>query len=278
MAKGSGCLLFLCGLLWSLAAEGASFDCDKARSQVEKTICSDAELSKLDDDLGIAYQASIAGGGAADQSRQEQRRWLAQRNACRDRACIKSAYEARLGDLRAAASASPPTLVFERFTERKTGVFTSPVAQELFDFFRQKTLVDAKDMGPIELKVLERDYFRYIKEYGSYTSLKGGEFLVQGHVISIVRYSSGTTTIKGQQLEAAYSLSSGLAACGAGSVGEAEHIYKHSFKDINNDGIEDVIFDVAVRDCSAKSGHRAPIGKRVAWVWDGTAWARSVLK
>jgi uncharacterized protein YecT (DUF1311 family) len=33
----------------------ASFDCDKARTQVEKLICGSAELGKLDSELNAAY-------------------------------------------------------------------------------------------------------------------------------------------------------------------------------------------------------------------------------
>ena len=93
-------------LVLALAAQAASFDCDKASTQVEKTICSDPELSKLDEELSAAYTTSTSDTARADQSRREQRRWLAQRNACPDRACIKAAYQVRLQALRSAQS--PP--------------------------------------------------------------------------------------------------------------------------------------------------------------------------
>jgi uncharacterized protein len=37
----------------------ASFDCGKAASEVEKLICGDDELSKLDDSLSEAYQEAL---------------------------------------------------------------------------------------------------------------------------------------------------------------------------------------------------------------------------
>lgn len=36
-----------------------SFDCEKARSEVEKLICGDEELSRLDDSLNKAYQKAL---------------------------------------------------------------------------------------------------------------------------------------------------------------------------------------------------------------------------
>lgn len=100
-------LLFAFAILSSpLAGHAASFDCTKAASQVEKLICAEDELSRLDDELAAAYRAASGAPGAADQVRRDQRQWLAVRNACRDRACIKSAYDRRLADLRAARGPS----------------------------------------------------------------------------------------------------------------------------------------------------------------------------
>jgi uncharacterized protein len=99
-----------------LVGHAASFDCAKAASLVEKMVCSDSELSKLDDDLSTAYQAVSGDSAAADQVRRDQRQWLAGRNACRDRVCIKSAYDRRLADLLALRSptlASKPVVVSE---------------------------------------------------------------------------------------------------------------------------------------------------------------------
>lgn len=79
---------------------GTSFDCAKASTQVEKLICSNAELSKLDELLSVSY----AQGNALSKSKTEfmssQRRWLIEkRNTCADTPCIKNAYETRMHEI-----------------------------------------------------------------------------------------------------------------------------------------------------------------------------------
>ena len=53
-------LLFtlLAALLWSGSAQTASFDCAKAQSRMERAICSNVQLSKLDETLTSTYQSA----------------------------------------------------------------------------------------------------------------------------------------------------------------------------------------------------------------------------
>ena len=59
-----------------------SFDCRSAALAVEKAICSDPDLSRLDREIDAAYKAALASrnGKAAAQLRQDQRDFLAVRN------------------------------------------------------------------------------------------------------------------------------------------------------------------------------------------------------
>lgn len=86
--------LMLCG-----AAHAASFDCAKAGTKVEKLICGDAALSKLDEELNVAYKAALQDERQAGTIKQAQKQWMKERNGCADAACVKSAYEARLSKL-----------------------------------------------------------------------------------------------------------------------------------------------------------------------------------
>lgn len=90
-------LLLSSAVLVSSNAIAASFDCAKAVSVVEKTVCSTPEISQLDDALAAAYKSAQVRSSEKAQLAREQRLWLAQRNACGgDQVCIRTAYEARL--------------------------------------------------------------------------------------------------------------------------------------------------------------------------------------
>ncbi len=89
-------------LLAALAAESsaASFDCGKANSRIDKIICSDENLSRLDDTLATEYKKTLSLTAHPDKAKLEQRAWVKSRNACADRACVEQAYRARIEALR----------------------------------------------------------------------------------------------------------------------------------------------------------------------------------
>jgi len=95
-------VLLLTVLLLPFLACAASFDCSKAVTYVEKQICSNDELSRLDDALATEYQTATTSYESESRVRQDQRRWLLQRNACRSRTCITAAYEKRILELQRA--------------------------------------------------------------------------------------------------------------------------------------------------------------------------------
>ena len=92
--------LALLALLVPCAAGAASFDCAKAATRTEKAICTDAELSALDEHLGRFYFAArdrLAENASCVAS--DQRDWIRRRNACADGACLKKTYLERLAEL-----------------------------------------------------------------------------------------------------------------------------------------------------------------------------------
>lgn len=84
-------------LLHSVAAMAASFDCKGAKSAVEKMICSDAILSKLDEDLGNLYARALLAAPDRETMKREQREWVKKsRNQCATSRCLSSSYQARI--------------------------------------------------------------------------------------------------------------------------------------------------------------------------------------
>ncbi len=86
-------------LMLSFTSYAASFDCAKAASKVEKLICGDAEISKLDEELNLVYKTALQDAKQAEAIRQAQKQWIRERNGCEDAACVKRAYEERLHGL-----------------------------------------------------------------------------------------------------------------------------------------------------------------------------------
>ena len=80
----------------------ASFDCNRAETRIEKMICAEAELSKLDDDLAGAYAIALENRSQSDTKealKNDQKTWLKERNTCGDTSCVKSSYVNRLAVL-----------------------------------------------------------------------------------------------------------------------------------------------------------------------------------
>jgi uncharacterized protein len=83
------------------AGLAASFDCAKATSAVERMICSDRLLSRLDDALAKNYRNMLSAdfGGSKADLRHSQHKWLSERNRCRDNACLVDLYRERVDEL-----------------------------------------------------------------------------------------------------------------------------------------------------------------------------------
>lgn len=82
------------------APRAPSFDCAAAASRVERMICDGSdygELAGLDRSLASAYARASQAGAANGAG---QRAWLKSRDACADRACVATAYRARIEVLR----------------------------------------------------------------------------------------------------------------------------------------------------------------------------------
>jgi uncharacterized protein len=87
-------------------ADAASFDCAKASTTIERTICTNPSLSAKDAALGKLYVSALRGSSAAE-ARSEQRLWVTQsQQTCRSVACLEDAYDERLAELFSEATAA----------------------------------------------------------------------------------------------------------------------------------------------------------------------------
>lgn len=115
-------------LLAAPMAHGASFDCAKAATPMEKRICTDPALSQLDEGLGAAYARAVARVGNKTLVRQWQRDWLksATLTSCKDAACLRPLFAARIAMLDDAI-ASPWNGQYVRYVSNKADRNTADI-------------------------------------------------------------------------------------------------------------------------------------------------------
>jgi uncharacterized protein YecT (DUF1311 family) len=85
--------------LWT-DAQAQSFDCREAKSSVEKLICRDKGLRKLDSDLDRAFRTAMDDSDSRTVMR-DQRQWLRLRNGAHDPATLERLYSDRIRALQA---------------------------------------------------------------------------------------------------------------------------------------------------------------------------------
>jgi glucose/arabinose dehydrogenase/uncharacterized protein YecT (DUF1311 family) len=109
--------IFLIALVSAFAAGNAhtaSFDCARASTAIEKSICADPLLSRLDEQLDDAYRAAQKRTESRRALRDAQRIWLSRRrDNCRDATCLRAAYEVRIAALLDESNGNPTTETLE---------------------------------------------------------------------------------------------------------------------------------------------------------------------
>jgi uncharacterized protein len=191
VTSGFGCTIFVLFLVIG-GSFAASFDCTKAKTGTEKTICSDPALSKLDDDLSVAYRKALK-ASASEAIKKEQRAWLKRTSSsCRDDSgCIKKTYEGRISQLDRKTDASGKAskksskkavqkpadpLEFSRFTRERDYLdspyeIASPEADQLLRQLEKMLLTSQKG------KKYDEEYRGWSKAFISYLREGNGEYL-----------------------------------------------------------------------------------------------------
>lgn len=183
MRMSLACLL----LLPPVAAPAASFDCSKASTRIEKLICNDKELSRLDESLAKAYQAALS-SESAEAAKASQRKWLEhERSSCDNSAtnlgqtalCLRSSYDERIFVL--AALATPKDRVLGMYTRTDPACFVSsgPEGHECSGETVSSISVTASDDG---LRVAMELYFfnGHRCNFEGTADWKDGKLLVRG--------------------------------------------------------------------------------------------------
>ena len=99
-----------------LPAQAASFNCGKSKTTVEKLICSNGTVSKLDQKMQSVYQNAYKDTADPVGLKLDQQQWLKLRDTCKDATCLVGVYRTRLDKLKALMTEPKPCF---RLLERK---------------------------------------------------------------------------------------------------------------------------------------------------------------
>ncbi|MDN0074458.1 hypothetical protein QU481_06055 [Crenobacter sp. SG2303] len=95
-------VLTLANLTVAPMALAASFNCVQDTSPIEKLICTSPPVSKLDEQLAVAYENALETVNNPTVVQKSQIAWLKSvRKTCHDAACLAASYQQRLDELKA---------------------------------------------------------------------------------------------------------------------------------------------------------------------------------
>ncbi len=110
--KFSIALLALSSLILCITSisHATSVDCSKTITIVEKAICSDKQLSELDNLLMQSYEKALANSSDSDALKSKQSAWFINiRDKCQDSTCLIDAYKDRLTAIRSISESGTPS-------------------------------------------------------------------------------------------------------------------------------------------------------------------------
>lgn len=163
-------------------AQAASFNCAKAQTKVEKIICIDAELSKLDEELNAAYKSALLDEKQADSVKQVQKQWMKTRNICLDAECVKNAYSIRINEL---TPSSPSTVLDDNNAVQQP----RPLAETQPDF-TQYFFGNIANRKVVLMLVIQHDMLTRLPSYPTDYNVHGKLFYIDGNA-ELVRYIQG---------------------------------------------------------------------------------------
>lgn len=166
LVTGTATLFLLTlGLLASPVLQAAGFDCAKAASAVEKSICSNGSLSELDSRLSHLYRDTLAevSGRDAERVKNDQRAWIKERNRCGDDKCLADSYSKRIEEL---------NLRFQQALYAGKDVEVSSVLEQTYD---NAASIVIRFNVPVDRN---SDFRRYLEVSADGNTLPNGNWLI----------------------------------------------------------------------------------------------------
>lgn len=178
-------VLFSAPKLW--AAEGPSFDCTKASSSVEKLICQNPELARLDRLLDKTYEQSVEAVKKFPTAKEDlkklqayERGWIKGRNECWKTSnpvhCIQNNYEQRISELQAQYRLVPHGKpVFYTCNDNPA----DEIVATFFQSERPSVTLERGDSVMVAILGPSGSGARYLGDFGKSFWIKGDEAMVE---------------------------------------------------------------------------------------------------
>jgi uncharacterized protein len=194
-------LIYLFGFM--TIVYGASFDCTKATTNVEKMICENEELSQLDIELSEVFKAFYF---SSNEIKNAQKIWLKERDKCQNKECIQLMYQSKIQELKETnitdfpkltnvTSECSETLQFARINFQSTRDNFSKFPQIQEDFSSELVLYAAGDNISSEDEIIaDPNTFRKI-QYKRFNDNQGNIYWQinenNGHRLVITEHPMG---------------------------------------------------------------------------------------
>lgn len=141
-------------MVFASISYAASFNCKKASTLVEKAICSDPELSELDEQLAKSYKQARNNSANPKKLKQQQRHWLrSERNQCQTIICLQAVYKVRISEL-GNKSTIDPVGKYER-TDGNAIIEITPLPNDKYYISGNAVFIRNEALGQINMGELD---------------------------------------------------------------------------------------------------------------------------
>ena len=158
-------IMFACSI--PIFAAAASFNCSKASTANEIAICSDDELSSLDETLAAVYKQARGSVSDAKRLKSEQINWIKSLGTCDGNAvCLISAYKTRI--------------VILDYLDGKIAVKVDPLQDRITQLNeREEILAQRENAFTTELRALDSEIERFEEEKLAFANAKNAPLKVE---------------------------------------------------------------------------------------------------
>lgn len=221
------------------SSNAASFDCTKAKSQSEKLICDDPQLSALDDDLSLLYKKARSVTNDKDAfNTQNKTEWSNREKDCKNKTCMLLWYEHRKNQL---IEIINKTNYNQKDSDSivKSNQQPDSSAHELkvlITGLKNKQILSYKDAfsEAHQIKLLKQKYETYPIAIDFY--------------FNQVKFDLDVLFINDLKVKLPFEFPIGSEQTDAGFLEKESNSYFFGQYDFNNDGIDEIIFGVVAVD------------------------------